>query len=200
VNPDILTPGNRELTLLVDFPLGEKKLAQGVEQLHAYKKQTTFVFRISSHGDLARAQQLTSEYQLDNISFVPFYTGENLSFFERNVFVDREHILAQGPTIEEILLKGKVNPGQYGRMTITARGDVYANLNLPSAGNIKQEDLREILLRGLNDPGSALNEAWFKSRDRVAPCSDCHYNLLCPSLNNYGYSMGRHDACRIKST
>lgn len=71
-------------------------------------------------------------------------------------------------------------------------GDVYANLNHPTLGNINMHSIHEIVDKEIKEGLS-----WFRIRNQ-APCNECIYQWLCPSPSNYEISIGKPNLCHVK--
>ena len=85
-----------------------------------------------------------------------------------------------------------MNLYDFGKITILPNGDVYANLNHPSLGNIHVNNIQEILHKEVEE-----GKSWFRVRNQ-APCTDCVYQWICPSPSNYEIAIGRSNLCHVK--
>ena len=121
----------------------------------------------------------------------PFYNGENIAFFEENVFmsesdfdilaVDKQHIFAQQ----------ELNMNNFGKIIILSDGKVYANVNQEPIGDIG-DSFCEILCKEL-----VSGISWRSTRYKIYPCSQCRFKLICPSPSNYELVIGQFNLCYV---
>ena len=91
-----------------------------------------FVFEVSSEEDVQQSERLIEQYQIDKYRLKPNYTGNNIRFFENEVFLSKEDILSSPMTMKDFFARQAMNLYDFGKITILPNGDVYANLNHPS--------------------------------------------------------------------
>ncbi len=70
-------------------------------------------------------------------------------------------------------------------------GEIKANMNTRTIGNIKEDELVDIIQKELIQ-----NTAWRKIRDSH-PCNECIYQFICASPSNYEEIIGRNNLCHI---
>ena len=145
-------------------------------------------FIIFSVQDYLDIQQI-SETVKGNL--VPLYDGENLDFFESNIFIHQEELLASALSKRQIFMRQATNVNHFGKLTILSDGNVYADVNQASLGTI-DDTVYSIVYREFTE-----GKSWFKVRD-CTPCSDCIYQWLCPSPSNYEIAIGRSNLCHVK--
>lgn len=151
---------------------------------------TVFIF---SEDDFLRYSSLFDTFVLaQDIRFIPVYNGENISFYESNVFMEKDDMDKVDLSKNEIFIRQAINIGDFGKLTIMPDGKVYANLNMPSLGTI-DESPYSIVYKEFNDGLS-----WFKLRTQT-PCNNCVYQWLCPSPSNYEIVIDRPNLCHVKS-
>jgi len=95
-------------------------------------------------------------------------------------------------TMKDFFARQAMNLYDFGKITILPNGDVYANLNHPSLGNIHVNNIQEILHKEVEE-----GKSWFRVRNQ-APCTDCVYQWICPSPSNYEIAIGRSNLCHVK--
>lgn len=127
-----------------------------------------------------------------SLDIKPVYTGDNISFFEDNVFIDEETLRSIHRSRQDIFTLQAMNPNDFGKIVLSADGQVYANINQLPIGNM-QESLSEMLCRELDS-----NKAWLRTRYHVEPCKDCRFKLICPSLTGLEDIIERNNLCHIK--
>jgi pseudo-rSAM protein len=180
-----------KIVLSVTFPVIEDKFADAV-RFAGSSPGVSFTFAVANERDLEACEGLISRYNLENVRLDPYYNGENLDFFESVVFIGEDNIRGAHPTQKEILNRMEINSNAFGKLTIMSAGDIYANLNAPGLGNIKNKTIRDAIYRELFH-----GKNWMKTRPGVKPCNGCLYNLLCPPVSNYEYVLGRNNLCHI---
>ena len=145
-------------------------------------------FLIFSEQDYLDVEQISPTV---NGNFVPMYNGENMDFFESNVFISQEEILASALSKREIFKRQATNVNHFGKLTVLPDGTVYADVNQTSLGTI-DDTVYSIVYKEFTE-----GKSWFRVRD-FAPCKDCIYQWLCPSPSNYEIAIGRSNLCHVK--
>ena len=124
-------------------------------------------------------------------SFVPIYNGENLDFFESNIFIRKEEIFASALSKREIFMRQATNIFHFGKLTVLPDGNIYADVNQPPLGTIN-DTVYSIVYKEFTE-----GKSWFRVRD-YAPCKDCIFQWLCPSPSSYELAIGRSNLCHVK--
>jgi pseudo-rSAM protein len=157
-----------------------------------FSYEATFV--VESEEELSQAQALAESMSIGQATFRPHYNGNNLSLFEATLFFTRESIVAQNPSIRELHANTVANKWSMGKLSVSANGDVYANLACAPLGRCGRDSLHDMLSQELGSESS-----WRRVRMIVEPCKDCLYQVLCPPLSNYSFAIGRNDLCHLRS-
>ena len=152
-----------------------------------------YVFDVTSDEDCIQAENIVEKSHIEKYRLNPVYTGDNISFFEENVFLHRKDILFIQLTIKDIFARQAMNIYDFGKINIMPNGDVYANVNFPSLGNIETDNIYEIIQKEIEE-----GKSWFRIRNH-APCDDCVYQWLCPSPSNYEIEIGRPNLCHVRN-
>ena len=177
--------------ILVDFPVDETLFKLCLN--NAPQDKTTYHFLVKSTENAITADTITEKYNLSNAEIHPFYTGKNTDFFENHIFLNKEDVLSETVNQRKIFCNQALNSHNFGKLIIFPNGDVFANINAPKLGNIKDNSLLELLYRELDE-----NTAWRKTRTEQ-PCNDCLYQYLCPPPSNYEFAIGKHNLCTVKA-
>jgi pseudo-rSAM protein len=146
----------------------------------------------SSLEDCKETEQIIEQYQIEKYQLNPVYTGDNIGFFEENVFLTKEDILFTSMSIKDIFSKQAINMHDFGKINIMPNGDVYANLNHPLLGNIYANNIHEILHKEVEE-----GKSWLRVRNQV-PCNTCIYQWICPSPSDYEIAIGYPNLCHVK--
>lgn len=176
--------------IVVVQPIESDNMKDIITKLMDYSIEQ-FIFIIEEEGHVEIAESICSFLQIENFQFIPFYNGKNIAFFENNVLLEEEDIISSGHTIKSIHSRHLVNTSDFGKLTITADGKVYANPNFPALGTI-DDDIRELIYKEMEQGTS-----WRRIRD-MKPCCDCVYQWLCPSPSNYELVIGKSNLCHVK--
>lgn len=181
--------GEFELKIMISPYFNEEKLK---EIVNLYKSlHPIYIFILSSIQDLQYLEESTVYQSLDQIEWKVFYTGENYSFFEENVFLEYDGILNEPVNKKIIYRRQTVNEHFYGRLTIFPDGTTHANVNHTKLGNLLNQSLNEIVYKEMKE-----GKSWFYTRDRSV-CRTCCNKYLCPSPSNYELVMKRMNLCKI---
>ncbi|WP_337942957.1 TIGR04150 pseudo-rSAM protein [Parabacteroides sp.] len=160
-------------------------------------KDLSFPFSLAvfifSEDDFLRYSSLFDTFSLaQDIRFIPVYNGENMSFFESNVFMEKDDIDNVDLSKNEIFIRQAINVGDFGKLTIMPDGKVYANVNMPSLGTIDDSPYSIVYKEFTN------GESWFRLRVQN-PCENCVYQWLCPSPSNYEIVIDRPNLCHVRN-
>lgn len=184
---ELLTISN--IRLMIHIEASDLCPALG-ESIQRIKEKAEFTVKISDDEELKAISTAFHEWNAD-IRFLPFYTGENLSFFEKYVFQDQEDILNTSLSKKEILGRQLVNSNHFGKLYIKANGDVCSHINGEPIG--RQGDRIQKFVHTEMKNGTF----WRKTRDQVEPCHTCLFKYLCPSPSNYEEVVGKFDFCHL---
>ena len=151
-----------------------------------------FTFLISSEKDSELAfDMIEDRIDEDCYDIKPFYTGNNIDFFQDNIFITENDLDGVQLSRRQIFSNQTININDFGKLIVTADGNIYSNLFTLPIGTV-QEDIRNIVYKELKS-----GTGWFHIRDQK-PCSDCAYQWLCPSPSNYELIIGKPNLCFIK--
>ena len=163
-----------------------------IEQVIAFFENTKTPFSVDfiifSEQDFLDIEQIATKVKGN---FVPVYNGENIDFFESNVFISQEEIFAVALSEREIFMRQATNIFHFGKLTVLPNGNVYADVNQTPLGTI-DDTVYSIVYKEFTE-----GKSWFRVRD-FAPCKDCVFQWLCPSPSNYEIAIGRSNLCYVK--
>lgn len=188
----LIFENNFSYQISICFPIDMQEWGNSMQILLNQTWPVEYVFGVTSEDDCFQVEQLVKQFQLDKYQIKPIYTGENIHFFEENVFLTEEDILSTSMTIKDIFAHQAMNIYDFGKINIMPDGDVYANINHPVLGNIYMDSIYEIVYNEVEK-----GRSWFRIRNQK-PCNDCIYQWLCPSPSNYEIAIGRPNLCHIK--
>ena len=184
---------NFSYRISVDFPVD----AQGFGRSNLLLRQQLFpfeyVFNVTSMEECDQAEDLISQYRIQNYCINPIYIGNNLAFFENYVYLSKEDILSTKVSVKDIFSNQAINVYDFGKIYVMPNGDAYANVNHPMLGNIYTDSIYEIVQKELDE-----GKSWFRIRNED-PCNNCLYQWLCPSPSDCEIKIGRLNLCSVKS-
>jgi hypothetical protein len=184
-------PDNFKFKVIVEFPVDTQQWHESLDILFKQKCPAEFVFKVTSNEDCEETEEIINRFNMENYILEPVYTGNNLSFFEENIFLSEEDILSTPLSMREIFARQALNTFDFGKIHIMDSGDVYANIHHPALGNISVHSIQEILYREMNE-----GKSWLRIRDQK-PCTDCIYQYLCPSPSDYEIAIGKPNLCNV---
>jgi len=170
----------------------ESTLKQVVEKISAISIPARYSFIIHDESDFEKMETLASLLSIDDPAIHVFYNGTNRDFFEKYIFIDRETIEAEKPSLKDIYSRQVINSAFFGSLTIRETGQIYSNLNRRLHGNIRNESLYEVLVKELRN-----GQSWRHTRSKIKPCKDCLYESLCPPVTNYNYVLEQYNLCNM---
>jgi pseudo-rSAM protein len=166
----------------------KNNIEQAIAIFENMKTPFSVDFIIFSEQDYHDIEQIATKIKGN---FVPLYNGENIDFFESNIFIHRDEILASALSKREIFMRQATNIFHFGKLTILPDGNVYADVNQTPLGII-DDTTYSIVYKEFTD-----GKSWFKVRN-FAPCKDCIFQWLCPSPSSYEVAIGRSNLCYVK--
>lgn len=179
-----------KLEILVNFPVDESVLQQTQNLVNTERAKWHFL--IETEQQYHEMERLISKLQIEKQDIHPFFTGQNLDFFEDNIFLNKEDIFFKTFQMREIFRNQKLNSNYFGTLHILPNGTVKANMNTTSLGNIQIDEILNIAYKELIE-----NTAWRVIRD-MQPCCDCIYQFICPPPSDYERVIKRCNLCEIE--
>ncbi len=155
-----------------------------------------FNFLVDDEMSYNKYISVIEKFKVKKYVFSPVLIEKNnLTFFEKSVFLTHEDIFQEKQTIKQILAKGKFNPSLFGKIYFDETGSFFMNLNNSPIGNIKDAPLyltiyEQFVVNKKNQ--------WFLTRNDVNPCKNCNFALLCPPISNYELYAKKFNFCKIK--
>jgi hypothetical protein len=189
LQPDFVN--NFSYIINIRFPIDMQKWKNARHILLNQTLPVEYVFDVTSNNDIFQAEQFLEQYKIEKSRFNPIYTGNNIGFFKKNVFLSKKDILSTSMTIKDFFSRQAMNIYDFGKINIMPNGDAYANLKHSILGNINNNNIYEIVYKELKD-----GKSWFRIRNQQ-PCNDCVYQWLCPPPSNYEIAIGRPNLCRV---
>lgn len=164
-----------------------------IQSLREMIDKFVFCFVVTSEEEYDDVVAFVMENKVVNYEIRPYFTGNNLSFFENSVFIGRDDVLSCKHPMKSIFRNQKINNYYFGSLNILPNGDVHASLYSESLGNIKSEKMLSLVEKEL-----FVGRDWRCTRKQEIPCMDCCYSALCPPISDYERALGRNDLCKIR--
>lgn len=177
-----------QLCILVDSPEEIDNIDMSV--FSEYNVQ--FFFKIVSVDEYMAAADRIARYNL-KAKILPYYNGDNYSFFEEQIFLDKEDILNTQWTKQQIFAHQVINTKDFGKFTVLPTGKIYGNINFEAVGTV-EDDMKELVYKEMKNGSS-----WRRVRSLQKKCGACLYRYLCPSPSNYELCIGKDNLCHLYS-
>jgi pseudo-rSAM protein len=178
------------IDVLITFPLNESKLNE-IVSFSRKNKNIKLHFLIESTEHFETSMEIINRIDDIETDIVPVYNRNNCSFFEENIYLEKEDIFSEIMSMRKIFCNQKINSNYFGSLTVLPNGDIKANINSNSLGSIYNTSLLDIIYKEMID-----NTAWRKVRNSQK-CADCLYQFLCPPPSNYEIALGKSYLCHI---
>lgn len=123
-----------------------------------------------------------------NLRIYPYYNGNNLSFFEKYVYIDEKGILENKLKKKDIFINQVCNSNFFGKLFVMPNGEIQGSNHSSMIGNI--DDSIYQILEKLLLPTSP----WMQIRD-VGKCKECIFQFFCPPISNYEFALEKFELC-----
>ncbi len=154
-----------------------------IENLH-------YLFIVSTENEYYYARLLINKYNLENAEIKPVFKNNNYKFFEKYVYLTNKDIDKICTSKKDIFMRQSINLNDFGKLTITSDGKIFANINNNSLGTLK-DDPKEIIYNEMK-----YGNSWLKIRNSQ-PCNNCINQWLCPSPSSYEFVLRKPNLCHI---
>lgn len=151
-----------------------------------------FQWLISSEKEWEKAEEWMERKQTDAVRLLPFFNGENRSFFKENIFVKENDLLFEIIKKKDIFARKIFNTNYFGKLYLFPDGKLYAHPADDSLGQIQGVSLPEMLYKELTE-----GKSWLLIRDQE-PCVSCRYQWICPSPSDFERALDQPNLCHLK--
>lgn len=180
---------NQNIHIIINVPINMEKLREVYSLTKA--KEVKYHLIVENEGQYSELEQAMMELEIDDFEIHPYYNGQNIQFFEENVYMSIEDIVATPISMREIFRNQKLNANSFGSLYILPNGDIKANLNEETIGHLGKERIIDVINNEMMQ-----NTAWRKVRSSE-PCNNCVFQYLCPPLSNYERAIKRQNLCHV---
>ena len=161
--------------------------------------------RFSSHNVILqnkslpyKIKQVTLIYdecdlQIGNENMLPVWTGDNMEFFKKNIWIEKSDIDNTVVNMHSIFRNKKLNANFFGIIDFIPNGNIYPHGVKHSIGNISDPkfSFSSVIVKELKD-----NNSWRLTRN-LTHCSQCPYRYLCPPISIYEMQLKNIKMCNI---
>jgi pseudo-rSAM protein len=175
---------------IISFPLDSGKCSKLILSCNE-RADVSFNFLVECQSHVEAVNELINHINKINYELIPIYSGSNISFFEKNVYLTKEDITVEPIEMRNIFRNQKLNANFFGTLNFLPDGTVKANTNEPSIGRFPEKSLLELIYEEL-----VTNTAWRKTRNGTA-CNKCVFRYLCPPPSNIELALGKDNLCHI---
>jgi pseudo-rSAM protein len=166
----------------------------GIAEVSAFLKDEGIVsewnFEVDSENSFEQSEEIIDNLQLKDYTVKPFFNGNNISFFENNIYLTKEDFMNMAISKREIFAHQVLNTNFFGKIIIKPNGDIHTSLYTDPIGHIN-DHINDTLLGEMK-----AGTTWRKIRDQK-PCNKCIYQWLCPSPSNFEQAIGKPNLCHI---
>lgn len=147
-------------------------------------------FFITNEAELNVTYNLIKKHQLIHYQIRPLYIKDNYNFFKEFVFINEEDIFEHTHTFLDIFRNDTLNCNYFGKINIFTNGDVFADINKNTIGNIYQNSISELIWKELET-----GKSWLRTRNQQRPCNKCTLREICPPPSNIEVALKKNDLC-----
>ena len=188
IRAKLLNDPSVSIKFLIDYPVNEYAISACVALPN---ERVEYCFAVTSEEEFQEVSRIIDVYKL-KANIYPFYTIDNLDFFEKYVFQTLEDVMALCRTKKDIFAHQLVNTHFFGTLYIDCDGKVYPNFNSKSIGTIDGY-VKDWVFQEMKQ-----GKMWHWTRDSLPACKECLYKYLCPSPSNYELVIGKPNLCHVK--
>lgn len=167
--------------------LSDNDSIEKINRLSHKMPKAKFVFLISSEKEYHNLERIKN---VNNCAVFPIYTGKNLHFFDKHVFLTQDDLQKIKIEKRHIFMNQSLNATFWGKLEILPNGTIWTNHNFPSIGHVR--DSISLIISNLFEN----NSAWFYIRDQY-PCKQCIYQWICMPPSNYELIINKPNLCKL---
>jgi len=182
---------NNEIFLSVTLPLNISLFKECMERTKKFKSKVNYFFIIERESQFNELEDIINEYEIKNFSVHPYYDGENIDFFKKNVFIKKEYIESSIFKMGEIKTKMLINPQKIKQISISCSGDVFSSFNHPKLGKINKDKFVDMVRSAF----ASKESSWRQTRENFKQCWDCTMQFLCPPISDYEHNIETAPMC-----
>lgn len=151
-----------------------------------HKKKYNWLGIATNHDEYSNYKKLKGCL----LEYYPIYTGSNMLFCKELMCFEKEDVLSLHLNEKNIFANQILNTNFFGEITILPDGNIHSCINCLPIGNIKRENLKQILFDEFS-----IHKFWFTTRLKAESCKNCLYNFVCPPITNFELCLNKTDLC-----
>lgn len=183
-----------ETIILIKASVLNKKLEIITDIFSQVKKEILFRFTFTSLNEYNTIGQFINNMKIKKSQIIPEYDNINRDFFEDNFRITEKSILSKKFVLQDLYVNRNINRNYWGKLNISAAGDIFSSNKNSILGNIGTETIKESIKSELQSAN-----AWLKVRKNLKPCNKCIYMSFCPPLSSYEEKLGEAGFCTVKN-
>lgn len=180
---------NQNIHLIINTPVNTGKLREVCSLTK--EKDVKYHLIVEDEEQYEELESAMTALGIEDFEVHPYYNGHNVHFFEENVYLSKEDIVATPISMREIFRNQKLNANSFGSLYVLPNGEIKANLNEEKIGHLEKDRIIDVINHEMMQ-----NTAWRKVRSSE-PCQNCVYQYLCPPLSNYERALHRQNLCHV---
>lgn len=180
---------NQNIHLIINTPVSMDKLRE--VYFLTREKEVKYHLIVEDEEQYNELERAMKELEIEDFEVHSYYNGQNIQFFEENVYLAKEDIFATIISMREIFRNQKLNANFFGSLYILPNGEFKANLNKRTIGYLGKDKIVDVINNEMIQ-----NTAWRHVRSSE-PCKNCVYQYLCPPLSNYEKVINRQNLCHV---
>lgn len=165
-------------------------MENGIEYTHL----ACFYFLIENNKQYNLAKSLIHKYNIIKYTFTLTYNGNNMSFFQKYVYLSKKDILSHPHSKQDIFINTILNKISFGKLSIFPNSQVYSDIHDKSLGNLRQNTIPELIYKEMTQ-----RNIWLNTRNQK-PCKNCIFQYLCPPPSQYERMIRKLDLCKISNS
>jgi len=181
------------MLVFIDFPISIEIFIEIKDKLKNANYNLNFI--VENDSDFELSEKMIGDFNLSSYNHTPFFNGKNLSFFKKNVYINKTDLFQVKHSIVELLINKTSNPHYFGKLILNSDGNLYTSFHRKPLINVKEfTENKEITINSLiTDEESD----WIQNKPKFFPCNKCIYNFLCTPLSNYEKVIGKNNLCTL---
>ncbi len=114
-------------------------------------------------------------------SLLPVWTGSNIDFFKKNVWLDKHDIDSSISNFNSIFRNQKLNANFFGIIDIDPLGNIFAHGSDSLIANVHSADFS---LASVVTHEFVENNTWRQTRNNLKHCKECPLRYICPPVSS----------------
>lgn len=181
------------IIVFIDFPISIEIIKEIKDKLKNANYKLNFI--VENDSDFEFSERIIGDFNFSSYNHTPFFNGKNLSFFKKNVYINKTDLFQVKHSIVELLINKTSNPHYFGKLILNSDGNLFTSFHRKPLINVEEfiENIEIIINKLIIDYDSD----WIQNKPKLFPCNKCIYNFLCTPLSNYEKVIGKNNLCTL---